>query len=201
MEILMNVKECIEKRFSCRKYADIPIPIEIINDILSVATLAPSPKNRQPWRFLVLQGESKKKIIDNCFCALSKNSDAADYLMKQEVETENQTFKILKQAPVLILVFNAFSSELVLNNYNASFDYLNMQAIGAAIQNMLLRATELGLGSLWVADILRAEKLILEQFPNQGRLAAGVALGVCDGNDINTPKRIPASKLITYMGG
>ena len=197
----MDVQECMKKRSSCRKYTNIPIPIETIYDVLSAAMWAPSPKNRQPWRFAVLQGKSKKQIIDECLHELNKNSNSFDYLMDNELGTENYTLKIIEQAPVLILVFNVLPSETVLNNYNASFDYLNMQAIGAAIQNILLRATEIGLGSLWVGDILSAKQSITEHFPNCGRLAAGVVLGYSLEEEIVHPQRISPSKLITYMGG
>lgn len=201
MEKFMDVQECIKKRSSCRKYTNVPIPIETIYDILSAAMWAPSPKNRQPWRFAVLQGESKKQIMDECIHELYKNSDTVDYLMDKEIGTENHTLEIIEQAPVLILVFNFLPSETVLNNYNVSFDYLNMQAIGAAIQNMLLRATEIGLGSLWVGDILSAEQTITEHFPNSGRLVAGVVLGFSLEKDVDHSQRLSPSELITYMGG
>lgn len=200
-EKFMNVQECIKKRSSCRKYTNIPIPIETIYDILNAAIWAPSPKNRQPWRFTVLQGESKKQIINECIHKLCKNSGNVDYLMDKEICTENHTLKIIEQAPVLILVFNALPSETVLNSYNVTFDYLNMQAIGASIQNMLLRATEIGLGSLWIGDILSAEQTITEYFPNSGKLVAGVVIGFSIEEDVVHSRRVSLSESITYIGG
>lgn len=54
-EIFMDTQQCIKLRSSTRKYIDKPIPKETIYDILNATRYAPSPKNRQPWRFVVLQ--------------------------------------------------------------------------------------------------------------------------------------------------
>lgn len=197
----MDVQECIKKRSSCRKYTNVPISTETLYDIISAARWAPSPKNRQPWRFAVLQGEFKKQIIVECLHSLNKKSVVFDYLMDEEKGTEIHTFKIIEQAPVLILVFNASPSETVLNNCNVSFDYLNMQAIGAAIQNMLLRATEIGLGSLWVGDILSAEQIITKYYPDSGKLVAGVVLGFSLEKDVVHSERISSSELMIHIGG
>ena len=59
----------------------------------------------------------------------------------------------MKEADVVMLVFNVYPSVEVLGKENSLFDCTNIQAIGAAIQNMILKATELGIGSLWICDI------------------------------------------------
>jgi len=59
MEILNEIKE----RFSVREYQDKPIPREIINRILEAGSLAPSAKNRQPWRFIVIEEKDNKEKI------------------------------------------------------------------------------------------------------------------------------------------
>ena len=63
------IKE-IENRRSIRKYKRHEISKEIIEDIIYSATLAPSAKNRQPWKFIVYQGEEKSKLVD-VMCRLS----------------------------------------------------------------------------------------------------------------------------------
>ena len=51
----------IENRSSIRKYKADKINKELIEDIIYSATLAPSAKNRQPWKFIVYQGKEKEK--------------------------------------------------------------------------------------------------------------------------------------------
>ena len=120
--------------------------------------------------------------------------------MDHERASEIHTFNIIDKAPVLILVFNAFPSKQALNNNNPHFDFLNQQAIGAAIQNMLLRATELGIGSLWVGDILSEAQYITERYFSAGELVAGIVLGIPDGFGHPASRR-PLSELIVFSGG
>ena len=54
----------IENRRSIRKYKADKINKELIEDIIYSATLAPSAKNRQPWKFIVYQGKEKEKLVD-----------------------------------------------------------------------------------------------------------------------------------------
>ena len=54
---------------------------------------------------------------------------------------------------------------------------LAVQSLGAAIQNMLLKAYSLGLGSLWICDVYSATKAITKHFNKTWKLAAAVTLG------------------------
>ncbi len=63
----MNVKEAIRSRRSIRRYKNEPIPSDKLETILEMARLAPSASNRQPWEFIVVQDEDKRrKIAGNC---------------------------------------------------------------------------------------------------------------------------------------
>ena len=197
----MNIKECIRIRSSQRKYLTQPLSMETIYDILDAARYAPSPKNRQPWRFAILKGKSKKDFVERCRENYSNSENNIEYLMKGEEFTESYTFDIIEQAPVLILIFNVFPSEISFKKNNITFDYCNMQSIGAAIENMLLRATELKVGSLWVGDILANEEFITNIYPGAGKLVSGVVLGYpCKIKENNT-NRFSISELIIYNGG
>ena len=54
----------ILNRRSIRKYKDTPVPREAIEEILYAGSLAPSSKNRQPWKFIVVSGEAKKEMLE-----------------------------------------------------------------------------------------------------------------------------------------
>ena len=117
----MDIRTCIESRVSTRLFNDTLISNEILHDIIDAARYAPSPKNRQPWRFAVLTGTEKATIVKICRNGLHKNPAKASCLMEKELASESYTFDIIDQAPVLILVFNAFPSRQTLNNYNLRF--------------------------------------------------------------------------------
>jgi len=60
----MELKETIKNRRSIRKYKDIDISKEIIEDLIDCARIAPSAKNRQPWKFVIVTRNIKNKIAD-----------------------------------------------------------------------------------------------------------------------------------------
>ncbi len=172
----MELKSCILARTSSRSFETKNIPQETLIEILDSARYAPSPKNRQPWRFLILHGDGKRAIVEN-YQSEKSRSHEFEYLMSGEYYSENNSFDIIDQAPILILVFNAYPSKKTLPVYNLDFDMMNTQSIGAAVEHIMLRATDLGVSSLWLGDILSAEKFISASYPTMGKLTAGIVLG------------------------
>lgn len=160
----MDLTEAIEKRRSIRKFDTKKIDNEIIKKILYNGTLAPSGKNRQPWRFVVIQENEnlKNKISD---IMLEK---AEEKIKKGEnIGSIKNTAKIMKEAPVFIVVFNCLNNKIV-----------NLQSIGASIQNICLTATNLGIGSLWICDIDCCFKEIEQLLgKNDMSCVAGISLG------------------------
>lgn len=75
------VDEVITSRHSVRAFLDTPVPQEIIKDILSVASRAPSGTNTQPWKVYVVTGDKRAQLIDNIFAAkqaIADNPSLAD---------------------------------------------------------------------------------------------------------------------------
>jgi nitroreductase len=59
----MNTFEAIHNRRSIRKFTDKEIPNELITKIIEARLKAPSAKNKQPWRFIIINGTEKDNII------------------------------------------------------------------------------------------------------------------------------------------
>jgi nitroreductase len=59
----MDLYEAIKKRYSCRSYSSEPIEKEKLDRILEAARLAPSAKNLQDWRFVIVTEEKKRKEV------------------------------------------------------------------------------------------------------------------------------------------
>ncbi len=141
--------ETILSRRSVRSYTSEPVERSQIATVLEAARWAPSGLNNQPWKFVVVQ---KRDTID-------KLAGCTDYS------------SIVKGAGVIIAVFLDTSKM-----YNHTKD---VQAIGAAIQNMLLACCELGLGAVWLGEILNNKEqvnLILDA-PESLELMAVLAIG------------------------
>ncbi len=141
--------ETILNRRSVREYTDETISEKDINTILDCARWAPSGLNNQPWKFIVIQDENTITKLAQC--------------------THYST--IVLGSKVLIAVY--------LDNAEMYHHDKDVMAIGASIQNMLLACVELGLGSVWLGEILKqADKVssILE-VPESYELMAVIAIG------------------------
>lgn len=192
----MNIDKAIKGRASCRKFHPGSIKEQELYEIIDAARYAPSPKNRQPWRFVVLRGEDKYSFVKLMAAPPIYDYGAAPYEKLNEFNSEKETCRIMREADTIILVFNAYPSQKVLEKEDFLFDRTNIQAIGAAIQNMILKATELEIGSLWICDIFTHYRQICEQYYKDGQLIAGIALGCPDGVKQNTNKKALKDLLI-----
>uniref|UniRef100_C6E4D7 Nitroreductase n=1 Tax=Geobacter sp. (strain M21) TaxID=443144 RepID=C6E4D7_GEOSM len=123
----MDVFEAINGRRSIRKYKDTPVEWEKVGQVLDAARLAPSWKNMQCWRFLVLNSEQRKKALLDGF------SD------------DNPGKKALAQAPVVIVVC-ADPTQSGLEN---GIEYYVADA-AIAFEHICLAAHGIGLGTCWM---------------------------------------------------
>ena len=182
----------IKQRRSIRKYKNTPVEKEIILDILEAGTLAPSSKNRQPWRFIVVMDSAK----DSMLAALKKGleremqvpllPESAEYLKAAE-----HTFQIMMQAPVTIFVINPLGMELQspLSPEKRIYEICNAQSIGAAMENMSLTAAEHGLGSLWICDTYFAYDELKQWLSTEGEPVAAMAIGYADESPAARPRK------------
>ena len=189
----------IYKRRSIRKYQDKPIPKQDILDIVQSAMKAPSPKNRQPWRFIVVKEKEKDEML-HAFRQGIFREETGNALLpqsKEYIEGAKYTVKVLEQAPVIVFVVNALGKDLTEERTPEEYvyDICNIQSIGAAIQNMLLTATEKGIGSLWVCDTYFAYPELCRWLNVKGEFLAAVAFGYPDEKPDERPRKRPEDVL------
>lgn len=176
--------DSIQKRRSIRKYEDRQIEKSDIEEIIKAGMLAPSAKNRQPWKYIVYCGSAKAELLDKMENGLvrEESTEASLPLSKNGLPDAFHTLKIMRQAPVLIIILNTngisiFEKISVDERVTEICDSLS---IGASVENMLLRATELGIGSLWIANTCFAYKELVEFIGTEKQLAGAIALGYAD---------------------
>ncbi len=128
--------ESIFTRRSIRKYEEKVVEKDKIEKLLRAAMQAPSAGNQQPWEFLVVENKE----------TLGKLSEISPYAT------------MLKEAPLAIIVLS--------NEEKMKFPEYWQQDLGAATQNILLEAVELGLGAVWlgVAPLKDREDFIRKIF-------------------------------------
>lgn len=182
--------DAIAARRSIRKFKTTPVAHEIIEEILRAGSLAPSSKNRQPWKFIVTTGQAKEEVLAVMERGLRR--EAQQPLLPesaQYIAGAWNTLAIMRQAPVIIFVVNPLGLDLLTpqNAENRVFEICNAQSIGAAVENMLLAAVEAGLGSLWICDTYFAQQELCTWLG--GELAAAFALGYADEEPAPHPRK------------
>lgn len=179
----MELQDAIKSRRSIRKFKEKEISEEIIEDLIKCARLAPSAKNRQPWKFVIVRGEIKDKIAN----MMIEKEESLKISLERQIYKANSsvksTAKTIKEAPILILV---------LKEYEERWMTGDTLSIGAAIEHICLRATDLGLGSLWIRDIVYTQKEIakLVGYENM-ELISAVSIGISN----EAPKQRPRKNL------
>jgi nitroreductase len=145
----MDIFDLIQTRRSIRKFTEEPVSDEIINKIIEAGTWAPSGMNNQPWKFGIVK----------------------DRDLKKEISGLTHYSRIVTEANALIAVFLDLST-----SYDRTKD---AQAIGACIQNMLLGIHSLGLGAVWLGEILKNRDRVRELLGGHDdlELMAVIALG------------------------
>lgn len=171
----------VYNRRSIRKFLDTPIPKEDIQAILQSGIKAPSSKNRQPWKFTVVQGQAKEAMLSAFRRGILREEH--DYALlpqnKQHIAGAKYTVDIMTEAPVIVFVSNTLGKSILedLSIEERIFEICNIQSIGASIENMILTATDRGIGSLWICDIYFAYPELCEWLHSDGQLVAAVAFG------------------------
>lgn len=190
----------IQNRRSIRKYQNRPVPQELVEQVLQAGILAPSSKNRQPWRFVVCTGPARERILQAMQQGLQR--EAVQPLLPgsaQYLPSAHNTLHIMQQAPVLIFITNVLGQSLQtsLSAEERIAEICNAQSIGAAVQNMTLAATGLGLGSLWICDTYFAYPELCAALQTKGELYAALALGYAAETPLARP-RLPMEQVTEW---
>jgi nitroreductase len=167
--------EVINKRRSIRKYKPDPVNKEDILRILDTANWAPSALDLQPWEFLVVSGDRKNKLGNNYGKIVddyTKDWDAAPDKAFMPRNEFIQFANVYGGAPVILVVLTEASND---PNYQKAY----LESSSAAMENILLAATALGLGGCWMLGPLEDEKYLRQmlEIPNNKEIVALTPLG------------------------
>ncbi|MDA8433130.1 MAG: nitroreductase [Nitrospiraceae bacterium] len=167
----MDILDIIISRRSIRRFEKREISDELLERVLEAGRWAPSGLNNQPWRFAVIR----------------------DSELREKISALTHYGKIVRAADVLVAVFMDSAS-----SYHAVKD---AQGIGACLQNMLLEAHSLGLGAVWLGEIIKSDEQIrhLLGLGSDLELMAVVALGY-SAESPGPTKRKALKDLIVFRG-
>jgi nitroreductase len=161
----MDFFSAIETRTSCRAFLGDPIDKPTVLKILAAGARAPSPLNTQPWQFVVITGQARKQAV----------FEEAERCRKWAIEKSGWKWlgsyktDFLLQAPVLVAVVgDPDKSGMDTFQEEGRIGYL--LGCAAAIQNMLLAAHALDLGSLFFTmfDKANIRRILRQRVAKQG---------------------------------
>ncbi len=170
----MSVLEIIQKRRSVRRYKGNPIPQDVLLRVLEAARLAPSGKNYQPWKFIIVQEEDLKKKVARA--------------------SAEQHF--IAEAP-LIIVACGFPD----NCYSRMGRYMKSWPVDVAIalEHLILQAEEEGLGTCWIGSFEEQEVKALLNVPEEVKVLALTPLGYPDQTPSDRGRK-SLDEIISYDG-
>ena len=187
-------------RRSVRKFRDRPVPRELIEQILEAARWAPSPHGRQPWRFIVLTRPELKNLLADRMGETWRHNLQMDGQDSGVVNLRlDKSRQRILNAPVIILPCLYLED---LDRYpderrQADETTMAIQSIGAAIQNMLLMAYDLGLDAGWMCAPLFCPEIVCDALNLDTRLIPQAMLTVgYAAADPQRRERLPLSNLI-----
>ena len=186
------ISEIYDRR-SIRKFSDKPVSQKDIVDILESGIKAPSSKNRQPWKYIVIQGNAKAEMLKVFRQGINREENEKALLpqSKQHIAAAKYTIAVMEEAPTIIFVMNSLGKDILseLTPEEHIYEICNIQSISASIQNMLLAATEKGIGSLWICDIYFTYQELCKWLNSDGQLIAAIAFGYPNESPQARPRR------------
>ncbi|MDW7673363.1 MAG: nitroreductase family protein [Bacillota bacterium] len=194
--------KAIEQRRSIRKFKSDEVESEIIKQLLEAAQLAPSGSNIQPWRFMAVTSEGMRAKLTECTLGMNFIAkapltmvcctDLAASEAKGERVMELKNAGAFKDTPLENVDVSLYKEKSKLDDA-ANLAYLNLNT-AIAIEQMILRGTDLGLGSCWVMMFSQRKVKQLLNLPENIHVVALVPFGYPDQDPKPRP-RIPMEQI------
>lgn len=177
----MDLDKAIVERRSIRKFKKEKVEREKIFQIIEAGMWAPSACNAQGWKFIVV--------------------DDTDILRMLHKNNGTPFLRMINQA---ILVVYDMSLEQVLEkdrqNYMQAAEYRGgIQSASACIQNMLLKAYSMDVGTCWI-NLLPEKKIVREIFaiPESYEIVGLVALGYYEQKNVEMPRKHKLDEVVCF---
>jgi nitroreductase len=190
----------IEQRHSVRVFTKEEVTNEQVFVLLRAANQAPSAHNQQSWRFVVLRGEQKQGLAD----LVAHRSDS---FPKPSNTLLRMAARSIASAPVVIAVANtgdliSHGTDLFRVKKEMAYDFfrtMEIQSSAAAVENMLLAATSLGLGTVWLGILFLIKDDVLRFIGEpEGEFMAVVPVGY-PAKEPSGPQKDPIEMKVRYL--
>jgi nitroreductase len=165
----MAVLDAIRKRYSCRSYQDKSIEQDKLDCILEAARLAPSARNTQDWRFVVV----------------------TDKAIKSKVAGTTNRPEVFEKAGAIIAACS--NSDYVMRCGQA----IGPIDVAIALEHISLQAADLGLGTCWIGSFDAGKVRQILTIPEYVAIIELMAVGY-PADSKPEPKREPIEQIVCY---
>ena len=165
----MNVFEAIQKRYSCRSYKPDPIEPEKLKRLLEAARFAPSARNLQDWRFVVV----------------------TDTETRQKLSVAAYDQKFVAQAGAVIAACSTSDHVMRCGQPIAPID------VAIALEHIALQAVHENLATCWIGSFYPEKVRAILNIPNDTAIIELMTIGY-PADTQPEPKREPLEKIVSY---
>ena len=195
-----NTLLSIKNRRSVRMFIDKPVSDESLQIVLNAANQAPSAHNQQSWRFVVIRGDKKSDLV-NLICTKATGFPKPVSVLLRLAS------RSIASSPVVIAVANsgeliARGTELFKIDKHAGHDFfriMEIQSSAAAVENLLIAATSLGVSSVWLGVLVLIKNDILKFIGEpEGEFMAVIPVGY-SARESAGPKKQPLDMVVRHI--
>lgn len=168
----MEILDAIQNRRSTRKYDERQVAVEELSAVLEAARMAPSGMNIRKCKIYVIRRKETLERLNAAVIGACKRGNSDGISKERAQELDPATYSFYYGAPTLLLITNQKAG------YNSFSD------TGCLLENAMLQAAEMGLGTCWLNNVRRAQKdaevcAMLEEFGVQPHeeITGGLAIG------------------------
>lgn len=193
---MTTIIDAIKQRRSIRKYKKKQVPDDLIKSVLDAANWAPSSGNSQPWEFIVARGAYADTISKIFYASVKDHIPTASYIPDEKKAPMLEYAKDFGGAPVRIIVTYQVFEDTVKTEEA-------LMATCAAIQNLCLAATQVGLGSVWIAGqtIHAVETRSILNLSEDWKIAGIIPVGFPDMNPPAPSRKDPElDNIVKWLG-
>lgn len=176
------------------------MPDELIHLLLQAANEAPSAHNQQSWKFIIVRNAKKQELAHLVTARSSGFPKPASALLRMAARS-------ILSAPVTIAVANTgdlieHGTDLFRISKDMARDFfrtMEIQSSAAAVENMLLAATSLGLSTVWLGILFLIKDDILEFLGEpKGEFMAVIPVGYAE-RPSSGPQKEPFGMKVRYL--
>ncbi|GAA3433600.1 nitroreductase [Kutzneria kofuensis] len=221
----MDVAEALSSRRSCRGYLPTPVPADVVERVLALASHSASNSNSQPWQVHVVTGAAKRRLTEDLLKAYEAGDRGREYDYQPPAEEWPEPFHGRRQAFGHTLYAEALGigrdePERRLAHHRRNYDFFGAPVgmiltvsrrprqgalvdAGLFLQALMLAANAEGLATCAQASLIDFSPVLRRnlRIPDDQLIVCGLSLGYADRDHLSTrcrTTRLPVSAFVTF---